>query len=69
MNHANAATPTRKIVSPTTRSHRRMWVYTHVEMKGSSARQRLFLGFLAWIMGQVPLWLIWYAEQPWPGSR
>ncbi|MGH2437312.1 MAG: hypothetical protein ACRDFA_09985 [bacterium] len=19
-------------------------------------------------MGQVPLWLIWYAQQPWPGS-
>jgi hypothetical protein len=19
-------------------------------------------------MGQVPLWLLWYAEQPWPGS-
>jgi hypothetical protein len=19
-------------------------------------------------MGQVPVWLLWYAEQPWPGS-
>lgn len=45
-----------------------MWVYMHAPMKGSAARQGLFLGFLAWIMGQVPLWLIWYAEQPWPGS-
>jgi hypothetical protein len=26
------------------------------------------LGLVGWCMGQVPLWLIWYAEQPWPGS-
>jgi hypothetical protein len=45
-----------------------MWVYAHVGMKGSTARKGVLLGFLAWIMGQVPLWLIWYAEQPWPGS-
>lgn len=45
-----------------------MWVYTHVEMSGSTGRKGALLGFLAWIMGQVPLWLIWYAEQPWPGS-
>ena len=45
-----------------------MWVYTHTPLKGSVIRQGVFLGFLAWLMGQVPLWLIWYAEQPWPGS-
>ena len=45
-----------------------MWVYTHAPMKGSAARQGVFLGILAWMMGQVPLWLIWYAEQPWPDS-
>jgi hypothetical protein len=45
-----------------------MWVYTHAPMKGSTARQGVFLGLLAWMMGQVPLWLIWYAEQPWPDS-
>lgn len=45
-----------------------MWVYTHTPLKGSAARQGVFIGFLAWLMGQVPLWLIWYAEQPWPGS-
>ena len=45
-----------------------MWVYTHAPIKGSAARQGVFLGFLAWMMGQVPLWLIWYAEQPWPDS-
>ena len=45
-----------------------MWVYTHTRIEGSAARQGVFLGLLAWIIGQVPLWLIWYAEQPWPGS-
>lgn len=45
-----------------------MWVYTHAPMKGSAARQGVFLGILAWMMGQVPVWLIWYAEQPWPDS-
>jgi hypothetical protein len=45
-----------------------IWVYTRISLKGSAARQAVSLGFLAWLMGQVPLWLIWYAEQPWPGS-
>jgi hypothetical protein len=45
-----------------------MWIYTRAPINGSPTRQGVFLGFLAWIMGQVPLWLIWYAEQPWPGS-
>jgi hypothetical protein len=35
-----------------------MWVYTHVEIEGSAARKGVLLGCLAWIMGQVPLWLI-----------
>jgi hypothetical protein len=45
-----------------------MWVYTHSRLRGSAATQGLTLGVVAWMMGQVPLWLIWYAEQPWPGS-
>ena len=45
-----------------------MWVYTHSRLRGSAAMQGLMLGVVAWMMGQVPLWLIWYAEQPWPGS-
>ena len=28
----------------------------------------LTLGVFGWLMGQVPLWLLWYAEQPWPGG-
>jgi hypothetical protein len=35
--------------------------------EGSPVLQGLRLGTLGWMMGQVPLWLLWYAEQPWPG--
>ena len=45
-----------------------VWVYTHAQLTGSRARQGLTLGVVGWIMGQVPVWLMWYAEQPWPGS-
>ena len=44
-----------------------MWIYMHARLPGSTAAQGLTLGLLAWIMGQVPVWLLWYAEQPWPG--
>jgi hypothetical protein len=26
------------------------------------------LGIIGWLIGQAPLWLLWYAEQPWPGT-
>jgi hypothetical protein len=45
-----------------------VWVYAHAQLRGSRTRQGLSLGFLGWMMGQVPVWLLWYAEQPWPGS-
>ena len=45
-----------------------VWVYTRAGLEGSPAAQGLKLGFLGWLMGQAPLWLIWYAEQPWPGA-
>ena len=45
-----------------------VWVYTHAQLTGSRARQGLTLGVVGWITGQVPVWLLWYAEQPWPGS-
>src|SRR6185312_950643 len=32
------------------------------------ARQGMRLGALSWLLGQLPLWLQWYAEQPWPGT-
>jgi hypothetical protein len=30
--------------------------------------QGIKLGFLAWFLGQVPVWLLWWAEQPWPDT-
>lgn len=45
-----------------------VWVYMHARLTGSRARRGFTLGVLGWLMGQVPVWLLWYAEQPWPGS-
>jgi hypothetical protein len=28
----------------------------------------IVFGVFGWAIGQVPLWLLWYAEQPWPDS-
>jgi hypothetical protein len=44
-----------------------VWVYEHAHLKGARTRQGLTIGVLGWMMGQVPVWLLWYAEQPWPG--
>jgi hypothetical protein len=44
------------------------WVATRVRLDGTPVARGLTLGLVGWCMGQVPLWLIWYAEQPWPGS-
>ena len=43
-----------------------VWVYLRVTFSGSLVAQGLKLGFLGWVIGQVPLWLLWFAEQPWP---
>ena len=45
-----------------------VWVYARVPFGGSRTSAGLTLGVVGWVMGQAPLWLIWYAEQPWPGS-
>jgi hypothetical protein len=44
------------------------WVATRLRLGGSVAARGVALGLLVWGMAQVPMWLIWYAEQPWPGS-
>jgi hypothetical protein len=44
-----------------------VWVYSRLRLEGSQTVQGLKLGLVGWMMGQAPLWLIWYAEQPWPG--
>jgi len=45
-----------------------IWVYLRVTLTGSRVVQGLKLGFLGWVIGQVPLWLLWFAEQPWPNG-
>jgi hypothetical protein len=45
-----------------------VWVYGRARLKGPAPLRGLKLGIIGWAMGQVPLWLIWYAEQPWPGA-
>jgi hypothetical protein len=45
-----------------------VWVYSRVPLAGSAAARGLKIGAVGWMMGQAPLWLLWYAEQPWPGD-
>ena len=45
-----------------------VWMYTRLGLDGSRGRRGLKLGVIGWLMGQVPLWLLWYAEQPWSGD-
>ena len=44
------------------------WVYARVTLDGSTIVRGMKLGLLGWIIGQVPVWMLWYAEQPWPDS-
>jgi hypothetical protein len=44
------------------------WVATRLRLDGTPIARGLALGLAGWAIGQVPLWLIWYAQQPWPGS-
>jgi len=45
-----------------------VWIYPRLAIKGSRLIRGLKLGFLGYVMGQLPLWLLWYAEQPWPDA-
>ncbi|HEV8396450.1 MAG TPA: hypothetical protein VGQ37_19350 [Vicinamibacterales bacterium] len=45
-----------------------VWVYGRIRLAGSMLSRGLQLGVLGWTMGQLPVWLQWYAEQPWPGN-
>jgi hypothetical protein len=45
-----------------------VWVYGRIRLRGSTLARGLKLGVLGWTMGQLPVWLLWYAEQPWPGD-
>jgi len=45
-----------------------VWIYARLRIDGSVLTRGLTLGLIGWLIGQVPLWLIWYAQQPWPGA-
>jgi hypothetical protein len=47
-----------------------VWVSSRViaGLEGSTLVRGLKIGVLGWVIGQAPLWMLWYAEQPWPGS-
>jgi len=45
-----------------------VWIYARIPFAGARVTQGLKLGLLGWVVGQVPLWLVWFAEQPWPSS-
>jgi hypothetical protein len=43
-----------------------VWIYGRLALDGSQTARGLKLGLIGWLVGQAPLWMIWYAEQPWP---
>ena len=45
-----------------------VWIYGRLSLDGSQTARGLKLGVLGWLIGQAPLYLLWYAEQPWPDS-
>ena len=45
-----------------------VWIYGRLSLDGSFTARGLKLGLIGWLVGQAPLWMIWYAEQPWPDS-
>lgn len=45
-----------------------VWFYSRLRVEGTWMKRGLILGTAAWAVGQVPVWLLWYAEQPWPGD-
>ncbi len=44
------------------------WVTMRLQSTSSRLHRGLVLGALGWVIGQAPLWLLWYIEQPWPDS-
>jgi hypothetical protein len=49
-----------------------VWIYDRISDRiapaGQWIRSGLTFGLIAWFVAQVPLWLLWFAEQPWPDS-
>src|SRR5262249_20776751 len=53
-----------------------VWLYARPRLVGGGdadalaprAGRGVGVGTAGWVVGQIPLWLLWYAEQPWPGT-
>jgi hypothetical protein len=45
-----------------------VWVYGRLPLHGTTLARGVKLGVLGWTIGQLPVWLLWYAQQPWPGD-
>jgi hypothetical protein len=45
-----------------------VWIYARLRLTGSRLRRGLAIGTIGFLIGQVPHLVLWYAEQPWPGS-
>lgn len=45
-----------------------VWIYGRLSLGGTHSARGLKLGLVAWLVGQAPIYLLWYAEQPWPGD-
>ena len=46
-----------------------IWLFRVARADGDRWLPRaLKLGIIAWLIGPAPMFLLWYAEQPWPGT-
>src|SRR4051812_43987989 len=45
-----------------------VWVYSRVHLAGGTFVRGVKIGVAGYLLGQAPLWMVWYAEQPWPGT-
>jgi hypothetical protein len=45
-----------------------VWVYGRLALDGSTLARGITIGGIGYLVGQAPLWMLWYAEAPWPGS-
>lgn len=43
-------------------------INNRITLGGDPIVRGLKLGGLGWLIGAAPQWLLWYAEQPWPGT-
>jgi len=45
-----------------------VWLSLRLPREDRWVRRALRIGVIAWLLGPAPLYLLWFAEQPWPGS-